>query len=47
MNQATEKLRQVFPQVLQKQIFMFAEEISLDDLPPGATDYRGYETGFT
>lgn len=48
MLEATEKLRQVFPEVLQKQIFMFAEEMTLDDLPLSASDWvesRIYFTG--
>jgi chemotaxis protein CheY-P-specific phosphatase CheC len=47
MQQAMEKLRLVFPQVLQKQIFMFAEEMPMDDLPVEEKDWVEAQISFS
>lgn len=39
MNASPGLLREVFAQVLEKQIFMFADEMPLEDLPLGAGDW--------
>ena len=39
MNAPSELVREVFSRVLEKQVFMFAEEASLDDLASGEGDW--------
>lgn len=39
MNASSELVREVFSRVLEKQVFLFAEEMSLDDLSAGDEDW--------
>ncbi len=47
MQDVTEQLRKVFPQVLQLQIFMFAEEAPIESLPAEAINWMITEISFS